>query len=153
MPAMVRSEALRPEAAAARRDAVVRAEAYLLAHLDTPVPVSSLSRIVGLSERGLRNAFYSVRGMSPKRWMIDQRLHGARHALRGGAGPATVTDVAATYGFFELGRFAALYRKAFGEAPSDTLRSNGRTASTADQWKRTRQCLRQPARQPVRFRQ
>jgi AraC family ethanolamine operon transcriptional activator len=146
MPAPVRSEAHRPEAAAARRDAVDRAEAYLLAHLDASVPVSSLSRIVGLSERGLRNAFYSVRGMSPKRWMIDQRLHGARHALRGRAGPATVTDVAATYGFYELGRFAALYRKAFGEAPSDTLRASGRAASPGHQRMRTRRCLRQSAR-------
>jgi AraC family ethanolamine operon transcriptional activator len=146
MPAHVRSEALRPEAAAARRDAVDRAEAYLLAHLDTPVPVSSLSRIVGLSERGLRNAFYSVRGMSPKRWMTDQRLRGARHALGSWAGPATVTDVAATYGFYELGRFAALYRKAFGEAPSDTLRSNDRRDSAAARRKRSCQCLRHPAR-------
>ncbi len=34
----------------------------------------------------------------------------------------TVTDIATAHGFFELGQFAARYRKAFGEVPSQTLR-------------------------------
>jgi len=44
----------------ARQDAVERAEAYLRAHIKNPTRVSSLCRIVGLSERSLRDAFYSV---------------------------------------------------------------------------------------------
>jgi transcriptional regulator GlxA family with amidase domain len=34
----------------------------------------------------------------------------------------TVTDVAMSLGFPELGRFAVLYRESFGETPSDTKR-------------------------------
>jgi AraC family ethanolamine operon transcriptional activator len=94
------------------------------AHPDFAVPISRLCRIAGVSERGLRNAFHSVRGMSPKQYLLTERLQGVRRALSGGGCHATtVTDIATNYGFFELGRFAASYREAFGEAPSDTLRA------------------------------
>ncbi len=108
-----------------RQHAVERAEAYLRAHIHMPMRVSILCRIVGLSERGLRDAFYSVRGVSPKRWMLSERLHQVRRALReGDSAPITVTGVATDYGFFELGRFAVTYKQAFGESPSETLRSS-----------------------------
>jgi len=108
---------------ALRREVVGRVEAYLRAHPEDPVTVSSLCRMVGLSERGLRNAFYGVHGVSPKRWMLAARLRDVRHALTEGTpGSTTVTGVATDYGFYELGRFAATYKEAFGEAPSETLR-------------------------------
>lgn len=109
-----------------RLEAVERAEAYARAHASTPVPISTLSRIVGLSERGLRNAFYGVRGMSPKRCMLAERLEGARRALTDARTRRTVTGVATRYGFYELGRFAGTYREAFGESPSETLHGASR---------------------------
>ena len=132
-----------PVAPVSRQKAVELAEAYVRAHIEAPVPLSKLCRIVGLSERGLREAFYRVRGVSPKRWSVGVRLQCVQRALTDErAESTTVTDAAAGYGFYELGRFAAIYREAFGEAPSDTLRStNQRTAATSR--RRTRQCLRQ----------
>jgi transcriptional regulator GlxA family with amidase domain len=104
---------------------VDQAEAYLRAHIDTPVSVARLCRVVGVSERSLRNAFYAVHGMGPKRWMLVERLEGVHRALRGDPPRAvTVTDVATDYGFSELGRFAVSYREAFGETPSATLRAS-----------------------------
>jgi transcriptional regulator GlxA family with amidase domain len=134
----------RPVAPVSRQEAVELAEAYVRAHIEAPVPISVLCRLVGLSERGLRDAFYRVRGMGPKRWIVRVRLQGVRSALTHECGEATtVTDAAADFGFYELGRFAAIYREAFGEAPSVTLRStNHRTAATPKRI-RTRQCLRQ----------
>jgi AraC family ethanolamine operon transcriptional activator len=105
---------------------VERIEAYARAHMSSSVPLSDLCRVAGLSERGLRNAFYRVRGMSPKRSLRAERLRGARRALAGGDGPKTVTGVATRYGFYELGRFAAAYRESFGEVPSQTLRATAR---------------------------
>src|SRR5262245_42804399 len=90
-------------ASASHRAAVERAEAYMRAHAES-TPVSELSRLVGLSERGLRDAFYDVRGMSPKRCLLAERLEGVRGALRDSSGgQITVTSIAADYGFYELG--------------------------------------------------
>ena len=83
-----------PRANASRQAVVERAEAFLRAHVGESVPLVQLCRVVGLSERSLRNAFYDARGMSPKRCVLRERLHEARRALRGtGAKRATVTNL------------------------------------------------------------
>jgi transcriptional regulator GlxA family with amidase domain len=124
MTARRRRDSVQPLLSAARRAIVDRAEAYVHAHPGDDVTLSKLCRVVGLSERGLRNAFYSVRAMSPKRCMLVDRLDGVRHALSDvGSRPASVTSVAATYGFYERKRFSAILKKQFGEAPSETLRA------------------------------
>ena len=81
MPPTPRRHARRPVATVYQQQVVERAEAYLRAHIATPVPLSTLCDVLGLSERGLRNAFYTVRGMSPKRCMLVERLQGVRNAL------------------------------------------------------------------------
>jgi AraC-like DNA-binding protein len=120
----------RPGASVSRREVVKRAETYLRAHMEDSVPLARLCRIVGRSERGLRDAFYGVHGMSPKRWMLTERLQRARRALsEPGNARTTVTGVATDFGFYQLGRFAAAYKGAFGETPSATLRGSARRAA------------------------
>jgi AraC family ethanolamine operon transcriptional activator len=96
---------------------------FLRDNLKEPMTITEISRQVGVSERTLRAAFHDVVGLSPKQYAITERLRAVRDALSA-ADPetTTVTDVAMTYGFFELGRFAGRYRDTFGEAPSRTLR-------------------------------
>src|SRR5688572_5338438 len=106
-----------------RSEIVARVDSFLHANPGEPVTVAHLSRVAGVSERTLRAAFHDVVGVSPKQHVIRQRLQAARAALRAAApGTTTVTDVAMSYGFLELGRFAGRYRNTFGEAPSWTLR-------------------------------
>jgi len=106
-----------------RAEIVARVNEFLRRNLGEPVTVTELSRVAGVSERTLRAAFHDVVGVSPKQHMLRERLRAARAALRAAApGTTTVTDVAMSYGFFELGRFAGRYRHTFGEAPSRTLR-------------------------------
>jgi len=106
-----------------RREIVARVIAYLRENLGETVTVAELSRIGGVSERTLRAAFHDVIGISPKQHIIRERLRAAREALRAAApGTTTVTDIAMSLGFYELGRFAGRYRHTFGEAPSWTLR-------------------------------
>ena len=120
-----------------RRETVQRVEAYLRAHFDSPIRVSALSRLAGLSERGLRDAFYSVHGMSPKQWILAERLKQVYSVLsEGDVTPISVTGAATKYGFYELGRFAATYKETFGEVPSETLRgAMRRSAETIEQRK------------------
>ena len=92
-------------------------------NLTEPVNVAELCRMVGVSERTLRAAFQSVIGVSPKKYAITQRLQAAHQALcNADPDTTTVTDVAMTFGFFELGRFAGRYRHLYGNVPSETLR-------------------------------
>lgn len=106
-----------------RRELVAFITTFLNEHPGDSVTVADLSRMAGVSERTLRAAFHDVMGVSPKRYAIKQRLEAAHAALQN-ADPrtTTVTDVAMTFGFFELGRFAGRYRHTFGEVPSQTLR-------------------------------
>ena len=109
-----------------RKKIVEHAEQLLRNRAARPLPIARLSQLVGVSERGLRNAFNDVRGMSPKRCAIRDRLNDVRRALCDPpATRATVTDIATEHGFLELGRFAGLYKAAFGETPSATLRGHG----------------------------
>jgi transcriptional regulator GlxA family with amidase domain len=114
-----------------RRELVAGVTAFLHDNIHEPLTVAELSRQAGVSERTLRAAFRAVLGLSPKQYAIAQRLHAVHDALCD-ADPSrtTVTDVAMSYGFFELGRFAGRYRHAFGEVPSRTLRH----AAAASSW-------------------
>ena len=105
---------------------VQRAELLVLASPDTTPNVSALSRTLGVSERALRNAFIRTYGLSPCRHLRMLRLTWVRRALLSAHDQAvTVTEIAMNFGFTELGRFSADYRKAFGESPSATLRRAG----------------------------
>jgi transcriptional regulator GlxA family with amidase domain len=101
---------------------VARVDRYVRNNLGEALTVAELSGIAGVSERTLRAAFHAVLGMSPKQYVIGERLRAVRDALAlADPRSATVTDIAMTYGFFELGRFAGRYRDLFGEMPSWTL--------------------------------
>jgi AraC family ethanolamine operon transcriptional activator len=105
-----------------RAELVAQVDDFLRDNINEPITVGDLSRMAGVSERTLRSAFHDVLGVSPKQWALRQRLAAAREALSAAApGTTTVTEIAMSYGFFELGRFAGRYRMVFGEMPSETL--------------------------------
>lgn len=129
-------------ASAARVGVVKVVEAFLLSRQEEAVRLSELCELAGWSERTLRNAFYQVHGVSPTRWLQAERLRAVHQALTQASGAATVTGVATGFGFYELGRFAGLYKAAFGEAPSATLRARGAAGHVTDRAdERARPCL------------
>jgi AraC-like DNA-binding protein len=101
------------------------ASAFLRDHAAEGVRIADLSRLAGVSERALRNAFHREHGCSPKQFDLRARLQGARRALCDVAAARRVTTIASQFGFFELGRFAAAYKRAFGESPSQTIKTHG----------------------------
>ena len=84
--------------------------------------VTDLSQESGASIRTLRRGFQERFGVSPKAYLLAQRLIGARRALRSATKQTLVTDVANNWGFWHMGQFAADYRRQFGELPSETRR-------------------------------
>ncbi len=106
---------------------VKRALSYLHEHADEAITMETLVEQSGVSARSLYAGFRNFQNASPMAVLKSERLHRARADLLA-ADPAhiTVTEIATKWHFFHLGRFAADYRKAFGEAPSATLnRSRG----------------------------
>ncbi len=97
-------------------------EAWIDAHLERPITVGRLCQVAGIGERALQKAFESRRGMSPMRFVAERRLAAAHRLLTAANPTLDVTHVALGLGFGHTGRFALLYRQAFGETPSQSLR-------------------------------
>jgi AraC-like DNA-binding protein len=85
--------------------------------------IPELCAAIGVQERTLRVCCSEFLGMSPARYIRLRRLNMVRAELhRADPTTASVAKIARRYQFSELGRFAAAYRAAFGEMPSDTMR-------------------------------
>ena len=74
--------------------------------------------------RTLQNGFRRQLNTTPMEYVRAARLRHAHHDLRA-AGPyeTTVASVAHRWGFSHPSRFAAAYKKMYGEAPGHTLRT------------------------------
>ncbi|MFI6033587.1 helix-turn-helix transcriptional regulator [Streptomyces sp. NPDC051315] len=100
-----------------------RALAYIDDHADEPVTVADIAAAAHVTVRALQYAFRRHLDTTPLAHLRRVRLSHA-HADLVAATPldgTTVTDVAARWGFFHPGRFAALYRAAYGRPPHRTL--------------------------------
>lgn len=93
------------------------------------VSTVDLAAMAGVSARALQAAFHDVVGMSPTAYLRGTRLDRVHRDLASGKA-GTVTDAAARWGFFHLGRFARQYRERFGVLPSQTA-SRARQQLTA----------------------
>jgi AraC-like DNA-binding protein len=91
-------------------------------NMGDPLYIPEICTAIGVSESTLRMCCQEHLGISPKRYLLLRRMALTRRALRQAKQDATsVTATATRYGFWELGRFAVVYRSLFGESPSATL--------------------------------
>lgn len=106
------------------RAAVRRSLEYIEAHLAEPITLADLAAHTGMSTRSIQAGFREDLETTPVAYIRDQRLDRVRRTLMS-AVPSdglSVTEVAERWGFHHLGNFSALYRRRFGESPSETLR-------------------------------
>ncbi len=122
LPARITSEGL--GSGENRKRVVDRACELLAACRHDPPTILQVCREVGASPSKLEHCFRSVLGIAPAKYMRAARLQGVRRDLRLGTA-RSVQDVAAHWGFWHMGEFAAAYRLQFGELPSQTLRGIG----------------------------
>jgi len=110
---------------AAPSGALSRALDLIEAQPHDPLSLPDLAAAAGVTPRALQLAFRRYLETTPSTYLRRVRLDRAHRELALGAGEAgtTVTAVAMSWGFYHQGRFAAAYRRRFGEAPRDTLRA------------------------------
>ncbi len=113
-------------------DLVAAVIGFLDSNAQWHVPVLTLCREVGVSERRLHYAFRRMLDVSPGAFLYYRALQGAHVALLD-ADPSVgrVADIARAHGFTHLGRFASSHRAVYAELPSTTLnRSPSRCATS-----------------------
>ena len=99
---------------------VRRAVDYIDAHLDQAVTIADLVAATGVAGRTLFIHFKSFKGVSPMCYLRNARLRQVRERLLRSEPGSSVTEIAMSSGFTHMGRFSLIYRKRFGESPSET---------------------------------
>lgn len=117
------SEALRSKGVRIAPHHVRQVEQYIDAHARESISLEQLVTISGTSGRALFDGFRRFRGTSPMAFLRTVRMRRAREDLLSAPNGVSVSTIAARWHFLEPGRFAVQYRQAYGETPSETLRS------------------------------
>lgn len=88
-----------------------------------PLTVTDMARCAGVSIRSLQDGFKKYVGMSPTDYLRNVRLNRVREELLAERTfDSSIADIAFSWGFTHLGRFAKIYHERFGELPSETIR-------------------------------
>lgn len=108
-------------ASAGRLDTVLE---YLREHAELPLTPADLARVGHMSIRSLHATFQRELGTTPIAYLRRVRLERVHDELvTGHSNDLKVSEVAYRWGFAHPSRFASMYREAFGELPSETLRA------------------------------
>ena len=95
---------------------------FMEANADEPLTPEVLARAGCMSVRTLHASFRQVLGATPMEYLRRIRMERVRIELINARDTGErVTEVANRWGFFHPSRFAAQYREAYGELPSETL--------------------------------
>jgi AraC family ethanolamine operon transcriptional activator len=102
-----------------RHRAARRAASILHERCKEDHSITDLCDAVGANRRTLHLGFLELYGIPPMKYLRALRLCGARRDILTARAPkARITEVATTWGFSHLGRFAAAYKSFFGKLPS-----------------------------------
>jgi AraC family transcriptional regulator len=88
---------------------------YIEQHLDQPLALGELARLVALSEYHFARMFSTSFGLPPHRYVLQRRLLRARDLLLHSALP--LGEIALACGFASASHFSNRFRQAFGAAP------------------------------------
>lgn len=119
---LVASEALRagddggaagPQLTTAQRE---RLRALVAAHPERRMTPATLARELGLTHDYFARIFRRSLGVTPRRWLMEERI---RHAARRLAGTAlAVSQVAEAFGYHDVYLFSRQFRDVMGRSPS-----------------------------------
>jgi AraC-like DNA-binding protein len=95
---------------------LARLDDYIDHRLDRPIHVQELSAACGMSERAFTRRFVATRGISPYRYVVEQRLAEAKRLLRNTRWP--IIQVAIASGFKNQSHFTSSFRRLTGATPA-----------------------------------
>lgn len=98
---------------------------YIDVHAADAPAIQDVCRASGVSWRALNYAFRELFGITPKQYLQATRLDGVRRELHRRGPSGKISDIANHWGFWHMGKFAADYKRHFGELPSETQRRVG----------------------------
>lgn len=102
---------------------LLRAVSIMESHLEDPVRISDLARLVNTSRRHLERLFLRNLGLSPLHHYMRLRLDRARLLLRQTSTP--IVEIAAACGFSSGSHLSRCFRERFGTTPSSLRRQSG----------------------------
>lgn len=88
--------------------------AHILTHIGEPLPLARLAAISGLSLCRFATVFRQQVGLSPHRYICEQRVRQAQQLLRHGMTAATV---ASTVGFYDQSHLSRRFKRACHMTP------------------------------------
>jgi AraC family ethanolamine operon transcriptional activator len=103
-------------------DKLVHKVVEYLHQQNKPISVEELAKIFNIHPRKLHRSFQDSIGMGPFHYHQEKRLSDCHTALRQDGPGVTVKTVANDYGFYDLGRFAKVFKHKFGEGPLKVLK-------------------------------
>ncbi|WP_198370084.1 helix-turn-helix domain-containing protein [Roseomonas rosulenta] len=101
---------------------VRRAEDFMRAHCAEPIRMAQVADAAGCSLRTLDAVFQQFRGTTPLSALHGIRLEQVHRELSLAGTDAPPAAIARRHGFTNASRFAAAFRRRFGETPAEVLR-------------------------------
>jgi AraC-like DNA-binding protein len=95
---------------------------FMEAHFDKPFSVEDYAFLTGLSKSSFNRVFKLKFGSSPRKWLIEKRLHKAGELL--GKRRHSVAEVATLVGFNHTSHFIKSFKKQYGHTPGEHLPSD-----------------------------
>jgi AraC-like DNA-binding protein len=102
--------------------------AYITANLQRQLTISELANQLSMSPSHYAHSFREVTGVTPMRYLREQRLNKARSLLLNNK--LRTAEVAQLVGFDSPEHFSRLFKRRYAESPSDYIASLGRSLTS-----------------------
>jgi AraC family transcriptional regulator len=95
---------------------------YIAANIHRDIKLDDLARVAKMSRFHFARLFRLGMGVTPHRYLMDQRMQHAKSLLR--LGTRNVSEIAAETGFANPGHFARAFRRNVGMSPTERRRQS-----------------------------
>ena len=96
--------------------------AYINSHLSTSLSVADIAKSCAMSESSFRRTMIRKTGLSPIRYILNQKIEKAKQLLT--VGELSVEDVAASLGFYDSAHFIKIFKNETGLTPTKYRSTN-----------------------------